>query len=108
MWTVDKYSSRTLDLDILLVNDAVIRTASVEIPDSDIKQRWFLAQGILDIDPRITLPAEFQPLRVYLRPLLDRLATYGQAVTEDQDQRRKFGRSSAERESPDGPACLHS
>ncbi|ANV83189.1 2-amino-4-hydroxy-6-hydroxymethyldihydropteridine diphosphokinase [Picosynechococcus sp. PCC 7003] len=88
--TADKYAPRTLDLDILLFNDAVIQAENVVIPDPDIKKRWFLAQGILDITPDLSLPDDVQPLQVYLQPLLDNLAATNQTFTEDQTLREKI------------------
>ncbi|WP_030006087.1 2-amino-4-hydroxy-6-hydroxymethyldihydropteridine diphosphokinase [Picosynechococcus sp. NKBG042902] len=88
--TADKYAPRTLDLDILLFNDAVIQAENLVIPDPDIKKRWFLTQGILDINPDLSLPDDAQPLRVYLQPLLDDLAATNQTFTEDQTLRGKI------------------
>ncbi|MBV5257651.1 2-amino-4-hydroxy-6-hydroxymethyldihydropteridine diphosphokinase [Synechococcus moorigangaii CMS01] len=88
--TADKYAPRTLDLDILLFNDAVIQAENLVIPDPDIKKRWFLAQGLVDINPEISLPEDVQPLQIYLQPLLDNLAATNQTFTEDSALREKI------------------
>ncbi|MEB3225713.1 MAG: 2-amino-4-hydroxy-6-hydroxymethyldihydropteridine diphosphokinase [Synechococcus sp.] len=88
--TADKYAPRTLDLDILLFNDRMIQAENLEIPDPDIKKRWFLTQGLLDINPDLTLPGDSQPLQTYLQPLLDNLAATNQTFTEDQALRERI------------------
>lgn len=67
--TSNKYDSRTIDLDILLCNDQVVNQDGVRIPDPDLLKRWFLLQGILDIDPAATLPTTSLPLSQYLESL---------------------------------------
>jgi 2-amino-4-hydroxy-6-hydroxymethyldihydropteridine diphosphokinase len=64
--TKNKFASRTIDLDILLCNNEIIKEEGMEIPDPDILKRWFLMQGILDIDPNATLPTTSKPLTEYL------------------------------------------
>ncbi|WP_024546483.1 2-amino-4-hydroxy-6-hydroxymethyldihydropteridine diphosphokinase [Picosynechococcus sp. NKBG15041c] len=88
--TADKYAPRPLDLDILLFNEAVIQAENLEIPDPDITKRWFLAQGILDIDPEIILPGDRQPLQGYLQPLLDQFSATNQTFTENQTLRAQI------------------
>jgi 2-amino-4-hydroxy-6-hydroxymethyldihydropteridine diphosphokinase len=64
--TKNKFASRTIDLDILLYNDEVVSEEGIEVPDPDILDRWFLLLGILDIDPKATLPTTSKPLSEYL------------------------------------------
>lgn len=68
--TKNKFAARTIDLDILLCNEDIIKDEYIEIPDPDILSRWFLIQGILDIDPNAKLPTTSKPLAEYLDCLL--------------------------------------
>lgn len=81
--TTNKYASRTIDLDILLFNDEIIQEEKLEIPDPHILKRWFLAQGILDIDPDFILPHSTEPLQTFLAPLLAKFFATNQTFTED-------------------------
>ncbi len=54
--TADKYAARTLDLDITIFGNRVLREAALEIPDPDVRTRPFLAAALLDLEPDIILP----------------------------------------------------
>lgn len=62
-----KFSSRQLDIDILLFGDAVGRVAGIKLPRSDIFQCAYVLQPLLDIYPHGKDPktgqlfAEFLP-----------------------------------------------
>lgn len=62
-----KFSSRTLDIDILLFGDAVGQPAGIELPRSDIYQYAYVLKPLLDIMPQGRDPqsgrlwAEFLP-----------------------------------------------
>lgn len=73
--TSNKYESRTIDLDILLCDDQIIDQGGINIPDPDLLKRWFLLQGILDIDPAAVLPTTLLPLSRYLEDLNAQAAT---------------------------------
>ncbi|AFY37487.1 2-amino-4-hydroxy-6-hydroxymethyldihydropteridin epyrophosphokinase [[Leptolyngbya] sp. PCC 7376] len=88
--TADKYAPRPIDLDILLFNDDVIQQENLQIPDSDIIKRWFLAQGILDTTPDLQLPNTDQPLQFYLEPLLETFYATNQSFREDEQLREKI------------------
>lgn len=60
--TEDRYAARTLDLDILLYGDAIVRAGGLEIPDPDIPTRPFLAAGLLELAPALVLPGQSEPL----------------------------------------------
>jgi dihydroneopterin aldolase/2-amino-4-hydroxy-6-hydroxymethyldihydropteridine diphosphokinase len=54
--TQDRYRARTIDLDLLLYGELVIREADLVIPDPDIRQRPFLAIPLLELNPELILP----------------------------------------------------
>jgi 2-amino-4-hydroxy-6-hydroxymethyldihydropteridine diphosphokinase len=53
--SADKYAARTIDLDILLYDDRVIRDGDLTIPSPDIAARPFLAAGLAELDPDLVL-----------------------------------------------------
>jgi len=83
----DRYAPRTIDLDILLYGNAVIRERGLEIPDPDLRRRPFLAAGVLELAPGLVLPdtgeallelvkvqaAELKPAVEFTKRLRDRL-----------------------------------
>lgn len=54
--TQDRYHARTIDLDLLLYGELVIREADLVIPDPDIRQRPFLAIPLFELNPALILP----------------------------------------------------
>lgn len=54
--TKDKYSSRTIDIDIILYGNQIISTKELVVPDSDIQKRAFLAIPLYEIEPDLILP----------------------------------------------------
>ncbi len=52
----DKYSSRTIDLDLLLYDNKVINNDNIKIPDPDIYTRAFILLPLYELDPKIILP----------------------------------------------------
>ena len=60
--TGDAYAARTIDLDILLFDDAIIRNAELCIPDPDIRRRVFVAAPLLELAPGLVLPGAGEPL----------------------------------------------
>lgn len=49
--TADKYAARTIDLDLVLYGDRVIRGAELELPDPELASRPFLAVPLAELDP---------------------------------------------------------
>ena len=66
--TEDAYAPRTLDLDILLYGNRVFIEAELEIPDPDIATRPFLAAGLIELDPSLTLPGDSRRLAERVEP----------------------------------------
>ncbi|MCD8523096.1 MAG: 2-amino-4-hydroxy-6-hydroxymethyldihydropteridine diphosphokinase [Saccharospirillaceae bacterium] len=60
-----KYSSRALDIDILLFDDLVGDVAGLQLPRSDIQQFAFVLRPLLDIFPDGVNPADGTPLADY-------------------------------------------
>ena len=64
----DAYAPRTLDLDILLYGNRVYNETGIEIPDPDIATRPFLAAGLIELDPSLTLPGDSRRLAERVEP----------------------------------------
>ena len=65
--TNDKFASRTIDLDILLYDDLVVKQDNLNIPDPDILERNFLVASLNEIAPQLIPPGwtkKFQDLKV--------------------------------------------
>ena len=60
--TKDKYASRTIDLDIEIYGDEVIKEADLVIPDPDIRKRSFIAIPLLELNPSLILPDTGEPI----------------------------------------------
>ena len=60
--TADAYAPRTLDLDIVMYGDTVVRAPDLEIPDPDLLERPFLAVPLLELAPDLILPDTGTPL----------------------------------------------
>lgn len=54
--TADAYALRTIDLDLLLLDDLVISEEDLNVPDPDIRERPFVALPLLEIAPTLILP----------------------------------------------------
>ena len=54
--TQDKYAARTIDLDIALYGDRVIKEDELVIPDPDIRERSFIAIPLMELNPSLVLP----------------------------------------------------
>ncbi len=52
----DKYAPRTVDLDLILYGDEVIRETDMNLPDDDLRERPFIAVPLLEIAPELVLP----------------------------------------------------
>jgi 2-amino-4-hydroxy-6-hydroxymethyldihydropteridine diphosphokinase len=54
--TEDKYAPRTIDLDLVLYDDLVVTSDELTLPDPRIEQRAYLARGVHELAPDLTLP----------------------------------------------------
>ncbi len=54
--TEDKYASRTIDLDILAYDALSLKTEELTLPDPEIAERPYLAAGLAELAPDLTLP----------------------------------------------------
>lgn len=52
----ERWASRTLDLDLLLYDNAVIHTADLQVPHYALHERPFVVFPLLDIAPDLKLP----------------------------------------------------
>ncbi len=50
-----KWSSRTIDLDILLFDDKIINSANLTIPHPEIQNRSFVLKPLADIEPNLVI-----------------------------------------------------
>lgn len=62
--TADRYSPRTVDLDLILYGERVIRTDDLILPDPNISTRSFIAVPLLELVPDLVLPDTGKPLSV--------------------------------------------
>lgn len=60
---VDKHAPRTIDLDILLYGNAVVRDNFLQIPDPDIYTRPFIYVPLYELNPNLVLPCSKIPLK---------------------------------------------
>jgi 2-amino-4-hydroxy-6-hydroxymethyldihydropteridine diphosphokinase len=52
----DKYASRTIDLDLILYNDLVLKNDDFILPDPQIASRPYLAIPLCELNPELALP----------------------------------------------------
>ncbi|HNR32129.1 MAG TPA: 2-amino-4-hydroxy-6-hydroxymethyldihydropteridine diphosphokinase [Candidatus Hydrogenedentes bacterium] len=87
--TADRFAARTIDLDIALFGDTVLREPDLEIPDPDLRSRPFLVAAILELAPVYRLPDSGAPLAALLHDA-DR-ACLRPAVAFTRNLRERFG-----------------
>ncbi|GJQ60146.1 MAG: 2-amino-4-hydroxy-6-hydroxymethyldihydropteridine diphosphokinase [Candidatus Scalindua sp.] len=67
--TADRYTSRTIDLDLLLYGDHILKDRDITIPNQDIYTRPFIAFPLFELDPNLTLPDTNTPISILLNSL---------------------------------------
>ncbi len=60
---------RTIDIDILFADQAIIRTAELVVPHPRCTERRFVLEPLLEINDKLVHPVEQSPLSVYLEYL---------------------------------------
>ncbi len=84
--TADKYAPRTIDLDLLIYNDRVIRQPDLRVPDPEIQERPFLAIPLAELAPDMALPGDGRALReiaaAFPDHALEPLASYTEELRE--------------------------
>jgi len=58
----DKYAPRTIDLDLLLFGDLVMREKDLYIPDPEIYNRSFIAIPLYELDRKLVMPDTHQSI----------------------------------------------
>lgn len=60
--TSSTYTSRPIDIDIILINDLVLSSESLTIPHPRMAMRKFVLQPLADLDPKIVHPVLLKPI----------------------------------------------
>ncbi len=79
-----RFSSRTLDLDVLMYGDQVIDQADLQIPRSELLDSAFVLRPMADLAPNLIHPTEHLSMRELWRAF-DQSAHPMQAVEVDLD-----------------------
>jgi 2-amino-4-hydroxy-6-hydroxymethyldihydropteridine diphosphokinase len=66
---ITKWGSRTLDLDIILIDQLMIQKSDLIIPHPHLESRAFVLQPIIDLFPDLKHPKSQIPLKNYLSSL---------------------------------------
>jgi 2-amino-4-hydroxy-6-hydroxymethyldihydropteridine diphosphokinase len=66
--------SRTIDLDLLYLNNCTINDADLELPHPRLHTRRFVLAPLADIRPDLILPGQTKPIRALLSELADNSA----------------------------------
>lgn len=53
--SADKYAPRTIDLDLIVYDNAAIAEPDLRVPDPDIRTRPFIALPLLELSPEVVL-----------------------------------------------------
>ena len=61
----ERWTARTLDLDLLLYGTDIIDTPSLQVPHPRLHERNFVLQPLADLDPELKLP-NGQPIKTLL------------------------------------------
>jgi len=62
----ERYSSRTIDIDIILFNNCQIQSEKLQIPHSQYQNRLFVLLPLLEIGPKLRDPRNNQLISDYL------------------------------------------
>lgn len=67
---IEKWGSRTIDIDILFYNDIILCHSKLNIPHQEIPKRRFVLEPLCQIDPSIQHPVLKKTCRELLHDLL--------------------------------------
>ncbi len=67
--TEDKYTPRTIDLDLILYDDLALQTEDLTLPDPEIQSRPFLAFPLGELSTDLTLPGTGLTIRKVMEGL---------------------------------------
>ena len=59
----DKFAARTIDLDLILYDEVVMKTPDLALPDPEIPKRPFLAVPLHELAPGLVLPGSGQRIQ---------------------------------------------
>jgi 2-amino-4-hydroxy-6-hydroxymethyldihydropteridine diphosphokinase len=68
---LDRYAPRTIDIDLIYVGDARIRSGGLVIPHPRWTSRRFVLQPLADVRPNLVLPGDRRTVRQVLAELED-------------------------------------
>ncbi len=97
--TADAWAARTIDIDLLVHGETLRRTGRHRLPDPALRERAFVAAGVLDLAPGFVPPGEERPLAA-LVPEADRAGL----VVDAELTKRLAERLAASREARKGEA----
>jgi 2-amino-4-hydroxy-6-hydroxymethyldihydropteridine diphosphokinase len=87
----DPYGSRTIDLDLLLVNGLAIAAPGLTLPDPDIRERPFVAFPLLELAPDLVLPDNGE--RLAELPVIEQGSALKPVAGLSEQLHRRFGAS---------------
>jgi 2-amino-4-hydroxy-6-hydroxymethyldihydropteridine diphosphokinase len=58
----DKFAPRTIDLDLIIYDDVVMKTGELTLPDPEIRTRPFLAGPLFELAPNLIMPDSKEPI----------------------------------------------
>jgi 2-amino-4-hydroxy-6-hydroxymethyldihydropteridine diphosphokinase len=67
----DRFSPRTIDLDLILYDDVVMKTGELVLPDPEIRSRPFLAGPLFELAPNLIMPDSKEPISVIASHMRD-------------------------------------
>ncbi len=67
----ERFGPRTLDLDILFIDDRAVADEGLVVPHPRLHERRFALEPLLDVAPTARDPATQRPLRAWLHALPD-------------------------------------
>jgi 2-amino-4-hydroxy-6-hydroxymethyldihydropteridine diphosphokinase len=66
---IEKWGKRTIDLDIIFIDEIILKSPELCIPHPFFDQRAFVLKPLLDLYPEMTHPISRKPLCQYLQNL---------------------------------------